>query len=43
MRSWNLYSKRSGPPKEYTSLALQIIENRYLNTALLHLDGGARV
>ncbi|NMF88591.1 hypothetical protein [Aromatoleum petrolei] len=43
MRSWNLYSKRSALPREYASLALQVIENPYLNTALLRLDSGARV
>ncbi|MGP3791497.1 SDR family NAD(P)-dependent oxidoreductase [Pseudomonas sp. B392_1p] len=43
MRDWNLHPKRFGHPDEYAMLALHIIENSYLNAALLRLDGGARV
>jgi NAD(P)-dependent dehydrogenase (short-subunit alcohol dehydrogenase family) len=43
MRSWNLHPKRFGRPDEYASLAVEIVENSYLNAALLRLDGGARI
>jgi NAD(P)-dependent dehydrogenase (short-subunit alcohol dehydrogenase family) len=43
MRNWNLHPKRFGKPVEYAMLALQVIENDYLNGALLRLDAGARV
>lgn len=43
MRDWNLYPKRFGHPDEYAMLALHIVENSYLNAALLRLDGGARI
>lgn len=43
MRDWNLHPKRFGHPDEYATLTMQVIENGYLNAALLRLDGGARV
>lgn len=43
MRNWNLHPKRFGQPDEYAALALGVIENTYMNAALLRLDGGARV
>ncbi|CAI8779251.1 SDR family NAD(P)-dependent oxidoreductase [Pseudomonas serbica] len=42
MRSWNLHPKRFGRPEEYALMAIQTIENDYLNASLLRLDGGAR-
>jgi NAD(P)-dependent dehydrogenase (short-subunit alcohol dehydrogenase family) len=42
MQSWNLHPKRFGRPEEYAALALHVIENPYLNAALLRLDGGSR-
>jgi NAD(P)-dependent dehydrogenase (short-subunit alcohol dehydrogenase family) len=42
MRRWNLHPKRVGRPHEYASLALQVIENDYINAATLRADGGAR-
>lgn len=43
MRDWNLHPKRFGNPDEYAMMAVQVIENGYLNATLLRLDGGARV
>lgn len=43
MRDWNLHPERFGQPDEYATLAIQVIENSYLNAALLRLDGGARI
>lgn len=43
MRSWNLHPLRFGHPDEYAAMAVSVIENGYLNAALLRLDGGSRV
>lgn len=43
MRDWNLHPRRFGHPDEYAMMAIQVIENGYLNAALLRLDGGARI
>lgn len=39
----NLHSKQFGHPDEDATPAVQIIEDSYLNAALLRLNGGARV
>jgi NAD(P)-dependent dehydrogenase (short-subunit alcohol dehydrogenase family) len=38
-----LYPKRFGRAEEFAALALQIIENRYLNAACLRIDAGLRM
>ena len=43
MRSWNLHPRRFGHPDEYAAMAVAVIENSYINAALLRLDGGSRV
>ncbi|MNB93416.1 2,5-dichloro-2,5-cyclohexadiene-1,4-diol dehydrogenase [compost metagenome] len=43
MRSWNLHPKRFGHSEEYAMMAIQTLENDYLNACLLRLDGGARI
>jgi NAD(P)-dependent dehydrogenase (short-subunit alcohol dehydrogenase family) len=43
MRKWHLHPKRFGQPNEYASLALQIIENGYLNATTFRIDAGSRV
>lgn len=42
MRSWNLLPKRFGRPGEYASLVLELVQNRYMNAALVRIDAGAR-
>lgn len=43
MRSWNLHPRRFGEPREYASLALEIIRNSHFNAAQIRLDAGARL
>jgi NAD(P)-dependent dehydrogenase (short-subunit alcohol dehydrogenase family) len=38
-----LYPKRLGRPSEYAALAIQIVENGYLNGETIRLDGGIRM
>jgi NAD(P)-dependent dehydrogenase (short-subunit alcohol dehydrogenase family) len=38
-----LYPKRLGRPSEYATLAIQIVENGYLNGETIRLDGGIRM
>jgi NAD(P)-dependent dehydrogenase (short-subunit alcohol dehydrogenase family) len=38
-----LYPKRLGLPSEYATLAVQIVENGYLNGETIRLDGGIRM
>jgi NAD(P)-dependent dehydrogenase (short-subunit alcohol dehydrogenase family) len=37
------FPKRLGNPEEYALLAMQIIENPYLNGETIRLDGGIRM
>ena len=37
------FPKLLGTPEEYAMLALQIVENRYLNGELIRLDGAIRM
>jgi len=37
------FPKRLGNPPEYASLALQMVENSYLNGESIRLDGGIRM
>ena len=37
------FPKRLGKPEEYASLALQIVENSYLNGETIRLDGALRM
>jgi NAD(P)-dependent dehydrogenase (short-subunit alcohol dehydrogenase family) len=38
-----LYPKRLGRPSEYATLAIQIVENGYMNGETIRLDGGIRM
>jgi NAD(P)-dependent dehydrogenase (short-subunit alcohol dehydrogenase family) len=38
-----LYPKRLGRPSEYATLAIQIVENGYMNAETIRLDGGIRM